>query len=287
MKLMSYLSPRGTGYGVVQGDHVIDMGSRLGPGCPDLQSALAQDLLPRMAQLAAQARPDFALDGLVVLPVIPSPRRIVCVGLNYLAHRLEGAHAATAQAPAIFLRLPESQVGHGQPLVCPRESDQFDFEAEVAVVIGRAGRRIAEADAASHVAGLSAYNDGSVRDWQAASGQWAPGKNFPATGAFGPWLVTRDELPLERPLSLVCRLNGQEMQRTTTDLMIFSISRLVSHVSTFTTLEPGDVIVTGTPGGVGMRRDPQVWMRDGDVVEVELEGVGVLRNTVVKEAAAV
>ena len=199
--------------------------------------------------------------------------------------RKGGADRAVAPAPTIFLRLPESQVGHDQPMLCPRESDQFDFEAEVAVVIGRAGRRIAEADAAAHVAGLSAYNDGSVRDWQAVAGQWAPGKNFPATGAFGPWLVTRDELPLDRPLSLVCRLNGQEMQRATTDLLIFPIARLLSYVSTFTTLEPGDVIVTGTPGGVGMRRDPPVWMRDGDVVEVELEGVGLLRNTVVKEPA--
>lgn len=286
MKLMSYLSPQGAGFGVVQGNGVVDMGSRLGPACADLKSALAQDLLPRMAQLAAQAQPDFRLDDLIAHPVIPNPGRIVCVGLNYLAHRLEGQHVATAQAPTVFLRLPESQLGHDQPMVCPRESDQFDFEAEMALVIGRPGRRIAEADAAEHVAGISAYNDASVRDWQAAGGQWAPGKNFPCTGAFGPWLVTRDELPLDRTLSLVCRLNGQEMQRTTTDLMIFPIPRLLSYVSTFTTLEPGDVIVTGTPGGVGMRRDPPVWMRDGDVVEVELEGVGLLRNTVVKEPAA-
>lgn len=286
MKLMSYLSPRGAGFGAVQGEHVVDLGTRLGPACPDLLSALAQDRLPELARVAAGLQPDFHLDELTALPVVPRPGKIVCVGLNYLAHRLEGQHAATAAAPTIFLRVPQSQVGHGQPMVCPRESEQFDFEAEVAVVVGRGGRRIAEADAASHVAGLSAYNDGSVRDWQAAAGQWAPGKNFPATGAFGPWLVTRDELPLDRPLSLVCRLNGQEMQRTTTDLMVFPIPRLISHISTFTALEPGDVIVTGTPGGVGMRRTPPVWMRDGDLVEVELEGVGVLRNTVRKEAPA-
>ncbi|HVR53037.1 MAG TPA: fumarylacetoacetate hydrolase family protein [Pseudorhodoferax sp.] len=286
MKLMSYLSPRGASFGAVQGAHVVDLGARLGPTCPDLQSALAQGLLPTLAQRVAGLPPDFHLDELTALPVIPKPGKIVCVGLNYLAHRLEGRHAAVAAAPTIFLRLPQSQVGHGQPMVCPRESQQFDFEAEVAVVIGRGGRRIAEADAARHVAGLSAYNDGSVRDWQAAAGQWAPGKNFPATGAFGPWLVTGDELPLDRSLSLVCRLNGQEMQRTTTDLMVFPIPRLISHISTFTALEPGDVIVTGTPGGVGMRREPPVWMRDGDVVEVELEGVGLLRNTVVKEALA-
>ena len=186
----------------------------------------------------------------------------------------------------IFLRLPQSQVGHGEPMVCPAESEQFDFEAELAVVIGKAGRRIAERDALSHIAGISCYNDGSVRDWQLATNQWTPGKNFPATGAFGPWLVTADELPPDRVLSLVCRLNGQEMQRTTTDLMMFPIPKLISFVSTWTTLEPGDVIVTGTPGGVGLRRNPPVWMKHGDTVEIELEGVGVLRNPVRHEGAA-
>lgn len=285
MKLMSYVSHQGAGFGVVQGRHVIDMGQRLGPACPDLKSALDPLWLLRMAELAEHALPDYDLDALVALPVIPNPGKIICVGLNYLAHRLEGQHAATAKAPTIFLRTPESQVGHNRPMVCPRESDQFDFEAEVALVIGRRGRRIAPADALNHVAGLSAYNDGSVRDWQLASGQWAPGKNFPATGAFGPWLVTTDELPADRTLSLVCRLNGQEMQRATTDRLMFPFPELISYVSTFTTLEPGDVLVTGTPGGVGMRREPPVWMRHGDVVEVELEGVGVLRNTVVREPA--
>jgi 2-keto-4-pentenoate hydratase/2-oxohepta-3-ene-1,7-dioic acid hydratase in catechol pathway len=183
----------------------------------------------------------------------------------------------------IFLRVPESQVGHGRPIVCPRESDQLDFEAELAVVIGKAGRRIAAADALSHVAGISCYNDGSVRDWQLATGQWSPGKNFPATGAFGPWMVTADELDPGTALRLRCRLNGEVMQDTTTDLMIFPIPTLIAFVSTWTTLEVGDVIVTGTPGGVGLRRDPPVWMKHGDVVEIELDGVGVLRNPVVKE----
>lgn len=286
MRLMSYVTPQRASFGVVLRDHVVDMGERLGPSCPDLKSALAQGLLPRIAALAEAAPPDFHLDELVALPVIPNPGKILCAGLNYLAHRVEGNHRPDAPAPTIFLRLPESQVGHGRPLVCPRESGQFDFEAEVAVVIGRAGRRIAEADAWSHVAGLSAYNDGSVRDWQLVTGQWSPGKNFPATGAFGPWLVTADELPPQRALGLVCRLNGQEMQRSSTDLMIFTIPQLIAFASTFTTLLPGDVLVTGTPGGVGLRREPPVWMRAGDVVEVELEGVGVLRNPVVKEAPA-
>jgi len=285
MKLMSYVTAQRASFGVVLGERIIDMGSRLGASCPDLKSAIAQGLLPRIAAMADNARADFRLDEVQPLPVIPNPGRILCVGLNYVAHRTEGNHKTDAAAPTVFLRLPESQVGHGRPMVCPRESDQFDYEAELAVIIGTAGRRIDRADALSHIAGISAYNDGSVRDWQLLMGQWTPGKNFPATGAFGPWMVTCDELPPDRVLSLVCRLNGQEMQRTTTDLMMFSIPELIAFVSTFTTLEPGDVIVTGTPGGVGLRRDPQVWMKHGDVVEIELEGVGVLRNPIVKEGA--
>ena len=282
MKLASYVSPRGPGWGLVDGEQVFDLGTRL--GLPDLRAALAADALPRVAAAVAGATPDFRLDALRLLPVIPNPARIVCAGLNYVAHRAEGNHATEAALPPLFLRLPESQVGHGQPMLCPPESHQFDYEAEVAVVIGKGGRRIAVAEAFGHVAGLSCYNDGSIRDWQLATPQWTPGKNFPATGAFGPWLVTADELDPTRVLSLVCRLNGQEMQRTTTDLMMFSIPRLISHISTFTTLEPGDVLVTGTPGGVGMRRDPQVWMRPGDVVEIEVEGVGILRNPIAAEA---
>ena len=285
MKLTSYFTSQRASFGVVRDEHVIDMGSRLGSVCPDLKSAITQGLLPRIAELAAGAPPDFRFDEVVPLPVIPNPVRILCAGLNYLAHRVEGKHKPDAVAPTFFMRLPESQVGHGRPMVCPRESEQFDFEAELAVVIGRAGRRISEADALGHVAGIAPYNDGSVRDWQLATSQWGPGKNFPATGAFGPWMVTPDELPPDSVLSLVCRLNGQEMQRTTTDLMIFPIPKLIAFASTFTTLEPGDVIVTGTPGGVGLRRDPPVWMKHGDTVEIELERVGVLRNTIAREAA--
>jgi 2-keto-4-pentenoate hydratase/2-oxohepta-3-ene-1,7-dioic acid hydratase in catechol pathway len=283
MKLMSFATSQGLGFGVVREGQVIDMSKRLGQTCPDLKSAIVQGLLPRIAALSVDALPDYPLATVQALPVIANPGKIFCVGLNYLAHRLEGQHAAVAKAPTIFLRLPESQLGNGAPMVCPRESDQFDYEAEVAIVISRTGRRIPEADALSYIAGISAYNDGSVRDWQAAAGQWTPGKNFPSTGSFGPWMVTPDELPPDRNLTLICRLNGQEMQRTTTDLMIFSIPRLIAYISTFSTLEPGDVIVTGTPGGVGMRREPPVWMRHGDVVEIEVEGVGVLRNPVVKE----
>lgn len=292
MKLMSYLSPRGPSFGAVDGNRLIDLKARLGASCADLRAALRTGALG--VQADATLRPDailrheadFHLDDVIHLPVIPNPGKIICVGLNYLAHRLEGSHKAEAAAPTLFIRLPESQVGHDCPLVCPRESDQFDFEAEVAVIIGRGGRRIPQAEALACVAGLACYNDASVRDWQLATSQWTTGKNFPATGAFGPWMVTADELAPDAELTLTCRLNGVEMQRTSTGLMMFPIPELISFVSSFTTLEPGDVIATGTPGGVGLRREPQVWMKHGDIVEVELEGVGVLRNTVIKEAAA-
>lgn len=172
---------------------------------------------------------------------------------------------------------------HGKSLLIPRESDQFDYEGEIAIVIGRGGRRITEADAWAHVAGVSCFNDASVRDWQYHTTQFAPGKNFPFTGAFGPCLVTTDELPHDRVLRLETRLNGAVMQKADTSQMIFPIPRLIAYISTFMRLAPGDVIVTGTPGGVGAKRKPPVWMRDGDVVEVDIEGVGLLSNRCRKE----
>ena len=286
MKLLSFVTPTRATFGVVDGDRVVDMGLRLGASCPDLKAALQTGALERIEHLARGATADHHVREIRFLPLLPNPGKIVCIGLNYVAHRAEGGHQTTSPAPVTFLRVPESQVGHGEPMRCPRESYQFDYEAELAVVIGKVGRRIAEGDAWSHVAGISCYNDGSVRDWQLLTGQWSPGKNFPATGAFGPWLVTPDEVDPARALRLSLRLNGETMQDTTTDLMMFPIPKLIAFVSTWTTLEVGDVIVTGTPGGVGLRRDPQVWMKDGDTVEVELEGVGVLRNPIVKEGGA-
>jgi 2-keto-4-pentenoate hydratase/2-oxohepta-3-ene-1,7-dioic acid hydratase in catechol pathway len=283
MRLASFLSPAGAGFGLVEGDRVFDLAARL--GCPDLRTALARGALQGVAAELSAALADYRADEIRYLPVIPNPSKIVCAGLNYLAHRLEGNHRPEAAAPPLFLRVAESQVGHGEPMIRPVASEQFDFEAEVAVIIGKGGRRIPESEAYAHVAGLSCYNDGSVRDWQLATPQWTPGKNFPATGAFGPWMVTPDELPPDSVLTLSLRLNGVEMQRTTTDLMMFTIPQLISHISAFTPLSPGDVVVTGTPGGVGLRRDPPVWMRPGDLVEVELEGVGILRNSIVAEEA--
>lgn len=278
MKFLSFIHATGTSFGFQRGDHVVDLGIRVGG---DLKSWIAR--LDVLARDFADAPADFRVEDIHFLPVIPNPGKILCVGLNYLEHRREGNHAETAAAPPLFVRFPQSQCGHLAPLVIPAESDAFDFEAEMAVVIGKAGRRIRREDALAHIAGISAYNDGSVRDWQLATNQWTPGKNFPATGAFGPVLVTPDEVPLTRSLRLQCRLNGQVMQDATTDLMMFPVADQIVHISTFVTLEPGDVIVTGTPGGVGFRRDPKVYMQAGDVVEIDLEGVGVLRNPVVKE----
>ncbi|MCL2657112.1 MAG: fumarylacetoacetate hydrolase family protein [Betaproteobacteria bacterium] len=282
MKLISFVTPQRATFGLVEGDRVYDLGPRLCHSIIDLKGVLRAGLLNRLPELVAGVPADFRLDEISFLPVVPNPSRIFCVGLNYYAHRAEGNRPET-EAPTIFLRLPESQTGHGRPMVCPAESDKFDYEGELAIVIGKSGRRIPESDALNFIAGMSCYNEGSARDWQLATSQWTPGKNFPATGAFGPWLVTTDELPPDSDLSLVTRLNGVEMQRTTTSLMTFGIPKLISFISTFATLEPGDVIVTGTAGGVGLRRDPQVFMKHGDEVEVEIDGIGVLRNSVVKE----
>lgn len=280
MRFLSFSHSTGASFGILRADRVIDLGLRVGG---DLKSAIREGRLAALARDFADAPADYRIDEIGFLPVIPNPGKILCVGLNYLEHRREGNHAETAAAPPLFVRFPQSQCGHLAPMVIPAESDAFDFEAEMAVVIGKAGRRIARHAALDHIAGISVYNDGSVRDWQLATNQWTPGKNFPATGAFGPVLVTPDDVPLTRSLRLQCRLNGEVMQDATTDLMMFPVADQIAHVSTFVTLEPGDVIVTGTPGGVGFRRDPKVYMKPGDVVEVELEGVGVLRNPVVKE----
>lgn len=279
MKLASYFTSCGASFGAVEGGGLIDLRARLGRAYPDLKSLLVGDGLDAAQRALRGAVVDFRLDEVVYLPVVPNPGKIVCVGLNYEEHRLEGNRPKTVD-PALFLRLPESQTGHLRPLVRPAESVQFDYEGEIALVVGRRGRRIPEARAYEYVAGYSCYNDGSVRDWQLATSQWTPGKNFPSTGAFGPWLALPDELPADATLEIVTRLNGQEVQRATTDMMIFSIPKLVSFISSFTTLEPGDVIVTGTPGGVGMRRDPPLFMKEGDSVEVEVKGVGTLVNTV-------
>jgi 2-keto-4-pentenoate hydratase/2-oxohepta-3-ene-1,7-dioic acid hydratase in catechol pathway len=281
MKLVTYLEKANRGsvsYGAMAGDGIVDLRRRIGREYPDVRSLFAGGLAA--ARNAAQGQaPDVALADVELLPPIPNPGKLFCIGLNYEDHRKETKRDKT-EAPAVFVRFPESQVGHGQPMRRPRESEKFDYEGEIALVIGKAGRRIAEKDAWEHIGGYSCFNDGSVRDWQNATTQWTAGKNFYASGAFGPWIVTADEIPPGQELTLKTRLNGREMQSTTTSLLIHSIPRIVAHLSAWTRLEPGDVIASGTPGGVGSRREPPVWMKAGDTVEVEVSGVGVLRNPI-------
>jgi len=279
MRLVSFERAGRAGFGAVVDGGVVDLQVALGGRYASLRALIAADALAEAAAALAGRPADFALDTVALLPVIPDPDKIVCIGLNYGEHVRETGRTVT-ESPALFLRMPGSQVGHGQAILRPRESERLDYEGEIAVIIGRGGRRIAEADAWQHVAGYSCYNDGSVRDWQLATSQWTPGKNFFRTGAFGPWMVTADQIAPGQVMTLVTRLNGQEMQRATTDQMIHSIPRQISYISSFIPLLPGDVIVTGTPGGIGNKRNPPVFMKPGDVVEVEVDALGVLRNTI-------
>lgn len=282
MKLASYRSAGVAGYGVVTDRGIVDLTRRLGAKYPDLRALLTASALEEAESAARNAAPDLRQDQITFLPVIPNPDKIVCVGLNYEEHRVE-ANRDKTEHPALFLRVAESQVGHDQAIIRPRESAKLDYEGEIAVIIGRPGRRISEARAWEHIAGYSCYNDGSVRDWQRHTVQWTAGKNFAATGGFGPWMVTSDEIAPGQLLSLTTRLNGEQMQHATTDMMIFPIPRLIAYISSFTTLLPGDVIVTGTPGGVGFKRTPPVWMKPGDRVEIEVSGVGSLVNTIAED----
>ncbi|MBL0419652.1 fumarylacetoacetate hydrolase family protein [Ramlibacter sp. AW1] len=276
MKLASFTIDNRPAWGLVTDTGVIDL-SR--PEVPDLKTALELGVHESLAR-EASGRPDTApLATAHFLPVIPRPDKIVCIGHNYEEHRVETRRDKTAN-PSVFLRVASSQVGHAGPLVMPAESTQLDYEGEIALVIGKPGRRIPEASAWQHIAGYSAYNDASVRDWQYHTAQFTPGKNFAGTGAFGPWMVTRGDIADGEVLTLETRLNGQVMQRADTSQLIFPIPRLIAYLSTFLPLAPGDVIVTGTPGGVGAKRNPPVWMKPGDVVEVEVSQVGVLRNVV-------
>jgi len=286
MKYISFTHLGQASYGVLRDDGIVDLGACFGSRAPDLKSLLATDGLAQAVELAAKRTATLALSDVCLLPVIPNPGQIVCVGLNYADHVQETGRIVT-ESPTLFLRVPQSQVGHAQDIMLPPESSRLDYEGEIAVIIGRGGRRISEADAWGHVAGYACYNDGSVRDWQSATSQFTAGKNFWRTGAFGPWMVPASDIAPGRVLTLVTRLNGVELQRATTDMMLHSIPRQIAYISTFTPLEPGDVIVTGTPGGVGAKRTPPLFMKPGDVVEVEVDAIGILRNRVSAEVVTV
>ena len=280
MKLASFRLQNKDTYGAVVDGGVIDLGKRLKHA--DLRSLLAAGAQAEAAAAAKGAAPDAKLTDITFLPVLPNPGKIICVGLNYKTHREETGRAET-ENPALFVRFADSQTAHLQPLVKPTASDKLDYEGELAVIIGKTGRHVPAERALDIVAGYACYNDGSVRDWQNHTMQWTAGKNFPKTGSFGPWMVTSDEIRDPTKLTLTTRLNGNVMQHTTTDMLIWPIDVLIKYISTFTQLNPGDVISTGTPGGVGFKRNPPVFMKAGDTVEIEISSIGILENQIVAE----
>ena len=281
MKIASYSVDGDASFGVVTGDRIVDLRSRLSERYETLRDVIAADALDE-ARRAADGQPgDHALADIVFLPVIPHPEKILAVALNYDDHIAETGRSKT-EHPAWFIRVPPSQCGHRQPLLMPVVSDNFDFEGELAAIIGTGGRAIPAASALDHVAGYSCYFDGSIRDWQRHTRQITSGKNFDRTGGFGPWMVTADEVPDPQALELTTRLNGKVEQHANTGQMVFSVAQLIEYCSTWTTLVPGDVIVTGTPGGVGFKRTPPLFMKVGDEVEVEIERVGTLQHVVGK-----
>jgi 2-keto-4-pentenoate hydratase/2-oxohepta-3-ene-1,7-dioic acid hydratase in catechol pathway len=279
MRLASFERHDRPGFGIVVGEGIVDLSSRLEGKAGSLRDALAAGALRDLARFAS-ATPDFGVDEIAFAPVIPdAAAKLICVGVNYMPHIKEMGRERP-ERPVIFVRFGDSIVGHGRPLLAPRESEQFDYEGELAVVIGKRARRVRRDRALDYVAGYSCFNDGSVRDYQRHSPQFTPGKNFHASGAFGPWLVTADEIPDPRKLTLTTRLNGTVMQHESVGELCFDVPQLIEYCSMWTQLLPGDVIVTGTPGGVGAGRKPPVWMKPGDDVEVEISGIGTLRNPV-------
>jgi len=282
MKLVSYETAGAKSFGAYVDGGIVDLKAALAGRYADLQSLLTAEALPAAAQALLGRAPDVALSEVTFLPVIPNPGKIWCCGLNYGEHVREVGREPP-EKPMFFLRFADSQVGHEQPILLPAESTQLDYEGEIAVVIGKPGRRITEANAWDHIAGYACYNDATLRDWQRHTQQWAPGKNFWHTGGCGPWLTTSDEIAPNELMTLTTRLNGKVMQHATTAMMLHSIPRQIAYASTVSPLRPGDVIVTGTPGGVGARRDPPVWMKAGDVIEIEIDKVGVLRNRIAAE----
>jgi 2-keto-4-pentenoate hydratase/2-oxohepta-3-ene-1,7-dioic acid hydratase in catechol pathway len=284
MKFVSYTRCGYSGFGLIVDGGIVELAGRLDVGVTTLRQAICADILALAGPYAKGRGAELGWSDLTLLPVIPDPAKILCIGLNYQKHKEETGRP-DVDNPTIFTRFSDTQIGHGQPLVKPNVTERFDYEGEMAVIIGRAGRNIAETDALGHVAGYACYNEGSVRNWQRHTSQFTPGKNFPGTGAFGPYLVTPQEVGDYRALPIQTRLNGRVMQEATLADLIFPVEKLIAYVSQFTPLAPGDVIVSGTPGGVGDKRDPPVYMVPGDTVEVEIGALGILRNPVVAETA--
>lgn len=280
MRFISYNGPEGSGVGLKTAAGYRGLSHAALGG--DLKTLIARDALKDAAHLLSTA-PVLSPGALSLRPPIPGPDKIICIGLNYADHSAESGFKVP-DYPTVFARYATSLVAHDEPIVRPKVSDQLDYEGELAVIIGRGGRHISEADALEHVVGYSLFNDASIRDFQFKSPQWTVGKTFDGTGAFGPELVTADELPEGcHGLAIETRLNGETLQKASTSDLIFDVRRLVAILSEAITLSPGDVIVSGTPAGVGLARKPPLWMKPGDVCEVEIEGLGILSNRIVQE----
>jgi 2-keto-4-pentenoate hydratase/2-oxohepta-3-ene-1,7-dioic acid hydratase in catechol pathway len=278
MKLLSFAADGNDWFGAARDDGIVTLNDKIGQ--PDLRAALAAGGMEAMRRAAQDAAPDRRLDDITFLPVVPRPGKILCAGLNYRSHVAEMGRELPKQ-PSMFARFADTLVGHDGAMTRPTVSDHFDFEGELALVIGKGGRHIASESALEHVAGYTCFVDGSVRDYQKFS--VTSGKNFPSTGPLGPWLVTADEIADPGRLTLTTRLNGLDVQHSTTDLLIYSIPQIIAFCSDFTMLSPGDVIATGTPEGVSHSRKPPLWMKPGDRLEVEITGIGVLRVDVAAE----
>ncbi|HSX73360.1 MAG TPA: fumarylacetoacetate hydrolase family protein [Shinella sp.] len=278
------IGPR-KGYGLIVGDGVIDLSARFADRFATLKEVVEADAFGELLAAAAGQKPDHALSQITYEIPIPAPEKIICVGVNFPDRNEEYKDGQAAPAnPSLFVRFPRSFTGHDRPLIRPPESPQLDYEGEIVIVIGKGGRRIAEADALSHIAALSLCNEGTIRDWvRHAKFNVTQGKNFDRTGSIGPWLVPFTDESQLADIRLETRVNGEVRQSDRTGRMIFSFRKIIAYISTFTTLVPGDVIVTGTPTGAGARFDPPVWLKPGDVVEVEAEGIGTLRNTIADE----
>jgi 2-keto-4-pentenoate hydratase/2-oxohepta-3-ene-1,7-dioic acid hydratase in catechol pathway len=280
MKLASIRLDGKPVWGRVEGDEVIVPDKAFLHANPTLQDAIAGDALGMILEVGESAR--VAVADAVFDPLIPKPGRIICVGINFKAHMLEMGREPP-DYPWLFVRWPDSQVGHGESIIRPTASEKYDYEGELAVVIGKTARHVKAANALDYVAGYTCFMDGSIRDWQNHSSQFTPGKNFKASGSFGPWLVTADEIPDPSVLNLETRLNGKVMQQAPISDLKFDVPALIEYCSTFAELQPGDVISTGTPGGVGFARKPPVWLQPGDMIEVEIDAIGTLLNPVYAE----
>ena len=285
MRFLSFLNDAGeASFGAVTENGVVDLGARH-DDMADLRDAIRQGALVELAEEADGTTPDCSLDTIDFLPTLPNPEKIICIGVNYANRNAEYNDGSDdPDYPSVFMRTRESLVGHAQEILDPPESDQLDYEGEIVLVIGREGRRIAEADAHEHVAGTTIMNEGSVRDYlRHAKFNVTQGKNFERSGSLGPWMVTTDELDPFENLQVITRVNGEERQNDVTDNLMFPFRYLISYLSSFYRLKPGDIIATGTPNGAGARFDPPRFLKPQDRVEVEVPGIGVLRNSIVSE----